>query len=108
VSPDFVPGGLGEKVNEGRIPRSRGLERVVRVATSGLRAVGAGRVIDSLKRAGADRAVRAGNSRSDDAMRIDPSLVERLRRQFAPDVARLERLLGRDLSVWRDSGGEAR
>src|SRR5690606_4934265 len=77
VSPDFVPGGLGEKVNEGRIPRSRGLERVVRVATSGLRAVGAGRVIDSLKRAGADRAVRAGNSRSDDAMRIDPSLVER-------------------------------
>src|SRR5690606_12608868 len=54
VSPSFVPEMLHEKVNAGRIPRSRLLDRAVGLSASGVRLIGGGRAIAWLKKAGAD------------------------------------------------------
>jgi hypothetical protein len=53
-----------------------------------------------------DKWVRGRNTRSRDAFAIDPALVDRLRAQFAPENAKLARLIGRDLSIW--AGAERR
>lgn len=100
VSPTFVPENLHEKINEGRVPRSRLLDRGVRLSSTALRAVGIGALVDSLKKRGLARWVERGNSRSDDTVRIDAGLIEQLRALFAAENAQLSRLLGRDLSVW--------
>jgi hypothetical protein len=106
ADPAFVPAALHERINEGRVPRSRLLERGVGLSTATLRAVGAGRLVDSFKKAGVDKWVRGRNTRSRDAFAIDPALVDRLRAQFAPENAKLARLIGRDLSIW--AGAERR
>lgn len=98
VSPSFVPESMQEKVNEGRIPRSRLVDTGMRLSTSTLRAVGAGFLVESLKKAGVDKRIRAGNSRSGNA--LDAALVARLRETFAPENDKLANVLGRDLSIW--------
>jgi hypothetical protein len=105
VAPSFVPEALHEKVNEGRVPRSRWVESGVRLSASALRVVGAGWVVDSLKKARVNELVRAGNTRSASETEVNAPAIERLRAMFAPENAKLARLLGRDLSVW--TGGPA-
>ena len=100
VSPSFMPDNLHEKINEGRIPRSRLLDRGVQLSSTALRAIGIGSILDALKKSGVDRWVRRGNSRSDDAIGADEALVTQLRAQFAAENAKLSRLLSRDLSIW--------
>jgi hypothetical protein len=100
VSSSLEPEALHDKVNEGRIPRSRFLDRGVRLSTSALRAVGAGWMIESLKKAGFDKRVKRVNTRSDEDIEIDEPLIERLRAEFAAENAKLFRLIGRDLSIW--------
>lgn len=98
VSPSFVPESLHEKVNEGRVPRNRLIDKGVQLSTSTLRAVGAGWLIESLKKGGLEKKVKAANSRSGDA--LDAALVARLRETFAAENEKLAKLLGRDLSIW--------
>jgi hypothetical protein len=98
VSPSFAPESLHEKVNEGRIPRSRLIDTSVRLSTSTLRAVGAGWMVESLKKAGLDKRIKTGNSRPRNA--LDAALVTKLRETFAPENEKLADLLGRDLSIW--------
>lgn len=105
VSPSFVPETLHEKVNEGRIPRSRFLEQGVRLSTSTLRTVGAGWMVESLKKVSLDKWVKRGNTRSDNGIEVDGRLIERLRAEFAAENTKLSRVLGRDLSIW--AGPEA-
>jgi len=100
VSPSFVPNNLHEKINEGRIPRSRLLDRSVQLSSAALRAVGIGAIVDVLKKAGVDRWVRRGNSRSDSVIDVDEALLTQLRAEFAAENAQLSRLLSRDLSIW--------
>lgn len=100
AAPSFMPATLHERVNEGRVPRSRLLDGGVRLSSSTLRAVGAGWIVDSFKKARVDKWVRSGNTRAGDGFDIDPKLIERLRAQFAPENAKLAALLGRDLSIW--------
>ena len=100
AAPSFTPATLHERINEGRVPRSRLLDHGVRLSSSTLRAVGAGFIVDSLKKARVDKWVRSGNTRPNDGFEIDPQLVARLRAQFAPENAKLAALLGRDLSIW--------
>jgi hypothetical protein len=100
AAPSFTPAMLHEKINEGRVPRSRFLDRGVAWSSSTLRAIGAGRLVDALKKARADQWVRSGNTRGDDGFAIDAALIDRLREQFAPENAKLAALLGRDLSIW--------
>jgi hypothetical protein len=104
VAPSWVPETLHEKVNEGRIPRSRVLDKGTRLATSALRALGAGWMVESFKKAGFDTVKRV-NTRSDDDIEIDEPLVERLRAEFAAENAKLARLIGRDLSIWARGPG---
>src|SRR5690606_19456091 len=98
VSASIVPDALHEKINEGRIPRSRLLERGASVLSSALRSAGGGRAIDALKRAGADKWLKRGNARPDKSVTIDSSVIARLRAELEPENARLAALLGRDLS----------
>jgi hypothetical protein len=100
VTPSFVPDALHEKINEGRIPRNRLLDEGLKRSTSALRAIGAGWMVDSFKKAGADRWVKAGNARSDAELALGEALTERLREELAVENAKLAALLGRDLSVW--------
>ena len=100
VSASIVPDALHEKINEGRIPRSRLLERGASVLSSALRSAGGGRAIDALKRAGADKWLKRGNARPDKSVTIDSSVIARLRAELEPENARLAALLGRDLSAW--------
>jgi hypothetical protein len=100
AAPSFVPDTLHEKVNEGRVPRSRLLDDAMRLSSSTLRALGAGRLIDGFKKARVHHWLRRRNTRSRDGFEIDPALIERLRAQFAPENARLAALLKQDLSVW--------
>jgi hypothetical protein len=100
AAPSFLPDSLHERVNEGRIPRSRLLDRGVRLSSSTLRAVGAGWIVDSFKKARVDKWVRSGNTRADDGFEIDAALVDRLRALFATENAKLAALIGRDLSIW--------
>lgn len=100
VSPSFVPRGLDAKINEGRIPRSRLVERGVRIAASTLRKAGGAPIVDLLKKAGVDARLRRSNTRRTEKSRPDPALVARLRGLFAAENAKLAALLGRDLSIW--------
>ncbi|HEX6994494.1 MAG TPA: sulfotransferase [Gammaproteobacteria bacterium] len=99
VSPSFVPRGLDEKINAGRIPRSRLVERGASAAASALRAVGGGAIVDALKKARADARLRSANTRRT-APAPDPALVSSLRAELAAENAKLAALLGRDLSIW--------
>jgi hypothetical protein len=98
VSADFVPASLHEKINEGRVPRSRLIDKGVQLSTSALRAVGAGWMVDSLKKAGLEKKLKAANSRSGNGG--DAAVVARLRATFARENEQLAKLLGRDLAVW--------
>lgn len=98
VSPSFVPSSMHEKVNEGRVPRSRLVDKGVRLSTAALRAVGAGRLVESLKKTGLEKKVKAANSRAGGA--LDPRLAARLHETFAAENEKLANLLGRDLSIW--------
>lgn len=100
LSTDFLPPGMEEKVNEGRIPRSRVLDRGVKLSAMGLRRLGLGWLVDGLKRVGLKRAVSGGNTRSDTAMEIAPATRERLHGMFREENTKLASLLDRDLSVW--------
>ena len=107
VRASFVPDGMHDKVNEGRIPRSRLLDRGVRLLSSMVRAAGGGRFVDAVKKHGAKRRVRSGAARGD-RVAVDDALVDALRARFADENARLAAVLGRDLSVWRMSNGAHR
>jgi len=100
VSSAFVPEQLGDKVNEGRIPRSWIVDRSVKIAASSLRGLRLGWVVDRFKKAGLKKAIARRNTRSDEAMEIDEALRRQLRSVFAEENAKLARLLARDLAIW--------
>src|SRR5690554_4129768 len=97
VDEAFVPDGLGEKVNERRVPRSLLIERGIRRLSAALRSIGGGPIVESLK---SRRAARRLSTRSDLDIGLDDSLAATLRAKFAVENARLAAVLGRDLSVW--------
>jgi hypothetical protein len=99
VSQSFVPKSMHEKINEGRVPRSRLVDKGVRLSTTALRTMGAGWLVESLKRAGVEKKIKAANSRSGEA--LDARVAARLRETFASENEKLANLLGRDLSVWK-------
>lgn len=98
ASPQFVPERMHEKINEGRVPRSRLLDKGVEFSARALRAVGGGRIVESLKSGGLDKKIRTANSHSADE--LDAALVAQLRNTFAAENEKLAALLGRDLSIW--------
>jgi hypothetical protein len=96
VSPD-VPSDL-RKVNTSKAVRSEGLRRVLRMPPAGLKdAVPAG-----LRRA-VSRRLRSLNSKHAARAPLDPALRARVAAELAPEVARIEAVLGRSVPAWHDT-----
>ena len=92
-----VPSDL-RKVNTSKAVRSEGLRRVLRATPGGLKdAVPAG-----LRRA-VSRRIRNLNSKHAARPALDPSLRARLSAEFAPEVARIESVLGRSVAAWHET-----
>lgn len=92
-----VPSDL-RKVNTSKAVRYEGLRRVLRATPGGLKdAVPAG-----LRRA-VSRRIRNLNSKHAARPPLDPSLRARLSAEFAPEVARIESVLGRSVAAWHET-----
>lgn len=100
VDAAFRPPSLHEKVNQGRIPRSRFADGALRFAARGLRRIGLGTLVDSAKRAGVKEINSASGTRAASYTTLDPATRRELEKLFAQDIRRLEEMLGRDLSIW--------
>jgi hypothetical protein len=103
VDDAFVPRMLHERVNVARVPRSAGADRMARTAVTALRRHGLDRVVWLAKRSGLPRLTYRLNSRPTAlaAHELTPEQRQRLTAQLAPELDRLETLLGRDLGAWR-------
>jgi hypothetical protein len=103
VDETFVPGMLHERVNVARVPRSAGADRMARTAITALRRRGLDRVVWLAKRSGLPRVTQRLNSRPTALAAHELSAEQRARlaAELAPEIDRLEPLLGRDLAAWR-------
>jgi hypothetical protein len=86
-------------VNRRKSARSRALQRVVRDPPPIMRAV-ARRLLPLGSRVKARNALYRLNTREATLSPMEPELTARLRDEFAPEVRRLEVLIGRDLGKW--------
>ncbi len=102
VRPGLLPPGVKDRVNEGRIPRSRNLDKRIKKTAMTMQRWGLGRGIEALKAAGLKKLVRGGNTRSDDPVPTPPEILLALRAKFQTENEKLSRLLGRDLSIWEE------
>jgi hypothetical protein len=103
VDDAFVPRMLHERVNVARVPRSAGADRMARTAVTALRRRGLDRVVWLAKRSGLPRVTQRLNSRPTALAEHELTAEQRaaLTAELAPEIDRLELLLGRDLGAWR-------
>jgi hypothetical protein len=87
-------------VNANKVVRSPRLRDLLRHAPPGLRRLGRAVVPDEHARAALRRRLQGMNTRPAPRPPMDPALRMRLVEEFAPEVRRLEELLGRDLRPW--------
>jgi hypothetical protein len=94
---------LHERVNVARVPRSAGADRMARTAVTALRRRGLDRVVWLAKRSGLPRVTQRLNSRPTALAEQELTAEQRaaLTAELAPEIDRLELLLGRDLGAWR-------
>jgi len=101
IDPDFTPD--FDVVNANKVVRSTLTREFLRRTPTPARRLGRLLVRDEHRRAGMRRRLHALNTQQ----RTRPALGSGLRRQleaeFAPEVRRLEELLGRDLGRWRSA-----
>ena len=98
--------------NAGLSVRSPGVKTLVRAASQGLSSMGLGGLMRGMRKAGAQRIWHRLMSKPRENPPLAATTRDRLRPYFADDVAELEGMLGRDLSIWgigsgrqEDSGG---
>lgn len=96
VDPDVQPD-LG-RVNTSKAVRSEGLRRLLRATPSGLKDA----VPASLRRQ-VSRRLRKLNSRHAARAALDPALRARLEAELAPEIDRIEAVLGRAIPAWRSA-----
>ncbi len=87
-----------EKVNEAGVPRYRLLARLARVGADELRSMGAGRFVNRFRPL---RQIVFGSAPAKERKQEIRRQALEYYRTFAPDYAKLEDLLGIDLSGWR-------
>lgn len=104
VESDFEPPHLHKRVHapSGR----RGVYGAFYRVAQTLRKMGLGPFIDAFKRLGVERAIDKVDVTDFEYPPIDPATERRLRRKFRPDIQRLERMLGRDLTTWKQGGSD--
>lgn len=81
--------------------RSNRLKHTARTASQVLSGIGLGSVQRNLRRMGVDRLWHSLMSKPRANPRLSEGTRKRLQRYFADDVAALEGILGRDLSIWQ-------
>jgi hypothetical protein len=93
----FVP--RMDVVNPSKRPRSRLLQRLIQRPPGLVRGL-VRAALPAQRRKRLYRAAKTLNARAQPRRPMDPDLRRRLIDEFAPEVARLGSLLGRDLSAW--------
>ena len=83
------------RVNTSKAVRSEGLRRVLRATPTGLKDA----IPPGLRHA-LSRQLRRLNSRHADRSPLDPALRARLAAELAPEIARIEAVLGRSVPAW--------
>lgn len=84
-------------------PRSFLVARLAKQGAEAARSLGLAGLVGRIKHSRVAQSLYAPYS-AKDKPRMDPAVGERLRARFAPDVERLQGLIGRDLSHWLPGG----
>lgn len=94
---------LMKKSNPSYAVRNRGLEDAVKFIRSSAKRIGLKWVWDGIGNTGLRRFYRAMNRTASEKVIPEPKpeTLARLRKEFATEVDALEKLLGRDLSAWK-------
>lgn len=100
VDDAFEPPTLGFQVNPTKM--RRGVYGALFRASTVARRFGVGPLIDLAKRLGVERAIDRVDWRTGKKPPMDPRTERAVRRIFAHDLDRLEVMIGRDLTAWRD------
>jgi len=101
VDPDFRPDFV--VVNANKVVRSTFTREFLRRTPSSARRVGRLLVRSEDQRAALRRRLHAMNTQQRSRPAIDPRLRRELEAEFAPEIGRLEELLGQDLGRWRSA-----
>jgi len=102
VRSDHLSKSLHERSNESYVNPHQSLERMRKAAFGAMTALGMGRLWTTIAAAGARKIYRQVNWRTFEGV-IPPmkeATREKLRAEFAPDLERLEVLIGRSLKHW--------
>jgi hypothetical protein len=102
VDADFIPSSLDTKVNEGFIPRSRAVHRIVPQLTKFIRSIGLGSIVDHLKAAGVKHKMKETNNEQPDPtdFTLSNETKTNLQSILHHEINELSKLLDRDLSCW--------
>lgn len=100
VDDTFEPPSLTYRINPAKM--RRGIYGALYRTSQRLRRFGVGPLIDLAKRLGGERLIDRFDWRTGKKPPLDPETARALRRIFAHDIDRLEEMIGRDLSPWRD------
>lgn len=100
VDSDFRPPSLDVRLNAAKARRGF-FEAGIGIARR-LRDAGLGDAVDAVKRLGLHRVIHRFDFEPLKKPPLDPRVAARLRARLLPDIKRLERLLDRDLSPWKE------
>ena len=103
VNSTFTPSVLERHVNVSVKHRSQNVEKVITSVSRIMRRIGAGWLIDFVKKVGLRDRIRIANTidQSIAFERPEEKTVNRLRLTFRKDIEQLESLIGLDLSAWK-------
>lgn len=102
VAPDFVPKDIGLKTNQTFVPKSNGIYKLYfKFSRSALRTQ-----LEKLIPAGKKKRVRnwiRTQLGQKDKPKVPQDIIKEARVFFEPEICRMESILNRDLSIWRDN-----
>jgi hypothetical protein len=99
VAPGFTT--RFQVINPNKETRNRSIPEFLKTRPSWIRTIARSVMPGYERRERLRRRMIGWNTRNPDRPEMDRALQERLTREFAPEVQKLEALLGRDLSHWR-------
>ena len=101
IDPVYIPESLNKRVNEARQIKSVGVKRIVSKIMSLVYKSGLKPIINLVTSSLVVEMYGAMNVSNKKYPSIDKDLREKLERVYAEDIAELEKLISKDLSVWK-------